>query len=117
MRSTLFRSFSDLYNELKEEDMNISYNSLSECLNLVADQFTSFTELFNPLVSRAKLLANPLFRSDVMANDKLKKWGKGVLQKTKAMATLLSLQPSRIVPPRDLLVSHNRLASSPAMKT
>ena len=70
--------------------MNISYNSLSECLNLVADQFTSFTELFNPLVSRAKLLANPLFRSDVMANDKLKKWGKGVLQKTKAMATLLS---------------------------
>lgn len=90
MRSTLLRSFSDLYNELKEEDMNISYNSLSECLNLVADQFTSFTELFNPLVSRAKLLANPLFRSDVMANDKLKKWGKGVLQKTKAMATLLS---------------------------
>ena len=70
--------------------MNISYNSLSECLNLVADQFTSLTELFNPLVSRAKLLANPLFRSDVMANDKLKKWGKGVLQKTKAMATLLS---------------------------
>ena len=85
-----FHSFSDLYNELEEEDMNISYNSLSECLNLVADQFTSFSELFNPLVSRAKLLANPLFRSDVMTNDKLKKWGKGVLQKTKAMATLLS---------------------------
>ena len=85
-----FCSFSDLYNELEEEDMNISYNSLSECLNLVADQFTSITELFNPLVSRAKLLANPLFRSDVMTNDKLKKWGKGVIQKTKAMATLLS---------------------------
>ena len=88
--SISYCSCSDLYNELEEEDMNISYNSLSECLNLVADQFTSITELFNPLVSRAKLLANPLFRSDVMTNDKLKKWGKGVIQKTKAMATLLS---------------------------
>lgn len=70
--------------------MNISYNSLPECLNLVADQFTSISEIFNPLVNRAKLLANPLFRSDVMANDKLKKWSKGMIRKTKAMANLLS---------------------------
>ena len=70
--------------------MNISYNSLPECLNLVADQFTSISELFNPLMTRAKLLTNPLFRSDVMANDKLKRWGKGMIRKTKAMANLLS---------------------------
>ena len=70
--------------------MNISYNSLPECLNLVADQFTSISELFNPLMTRAKLITNPLFQSDVMANDKLKRWGKGMIRKTKAMANLLS---------------------------
>ena len=82
--------FVDLYNEMEEEEMNISYNSLPACLNLVADQFTSISELFNPLMTRAKLLTNPLFRSDVMANDKLKRWGKGMIRKTKAMANLLS---------------------------
>ena len=70
--------------------MNISYISLPECMNFVADQMASLSELFNPLVNRARLLSNPLFRSEVMANDKLKEWGKEVLRKTRAITTLLS---------------------------
>ena len=70
--------------------MNISYISLPECMHFVADQMASLSELFNPLVNRARLLSNPLFRSEVMANDKLKEWGKGVLRKTRAITTFLS---------------------------
>ena len=72
-------------------ELNLSYNSLAEYLKLnVSQQNISLSELLNPLVTRAKLYSNPLFRQDMMANDKLVRWGKGVLRKTKQMATILA---------------------------
>ena len=65
-----------MYDEMEEEEMNLSYNSLPECLNLkISEQLINLSELFNPLVNRAKLYSNPLFRQDVMNNNsKIKKW-------------------------------------------
>ena len=72
-------------------ELNLSYNSLAEYLKLnVSQQNISLSELLNPLVTRAKLYSNPLFRQDMMANDKLVRWGKGMLRKTKQMATILA---------------------------
>lgn len=72
-------------------ELNLSYNSLAEYLKLnVSQQNISLSELLNPLVTRAKLYSNPLFRQDMMANDKLMRWGKGMLRKTKQMATILA---------------------------
>ena len=76
---------------MEEVELNLSYNSLAEYLKLnVSQQNISLSELLNPLVTRAKLYSNPLFRQDMMANDKLVRWGKGVLRKTKQMATILA---------------------------
>lgn len=75
--------------------MNLSYNSLPECLNLkISEQLINLSELFNPLVTRAKLYSNPLFRQDVINNEKIKKWSQGVLRKTRAFGTLLTSQPT-----------------------
>ena len=76
-------------------ELNLSYNSLAEYLKLnVSQQNISLSELLNPLVTRAKLYSNPLFRQDMMANDKLVRWGKGMLRKTKQMATILATPTS-----------------------
>lgn len=70
--------------------MNISYNSLSELLDVdTTNQLAAFSELFNPLKARAKLYTNPLFRNDMMSNDAIKRWSKDMLRKTKAMASML----------------------------
>ena len=88
----------DLYDELEEVELNLSYNSIAAYLKMnVSQQNISLSELLNPLVTRAKLYSNPLFRQDVMNNEKLVRWGKGMLRKTKQMATILST-PSSMSP-------------------
>lgn len=95
-----------MYNEMEEEEMNLSYNSLPECLNLkITEQLINLTELFNPLVTRAKLYSNPLFRQDVMNNDKLKKWGQGMLRKTKVLGTFLSTPTTSPVEPEETVAN------------
>ena len=100
-----------MYDEMEEEEMNLSYNSLPECLNLkISEQLINLSELFNPLVNRAKLYSNPLFRQDVMNNNsKIKKWGKGVLQKTKALGSFLAtpISPSSSVDSEIVATSSN----------
>ena len=76
-------------------ELNLSYNSLAEYLKMnVSQQNISLSEILNPLVTRAKLYSNPLFRQDMMTNDKLVRWGKGMLRKTKQMATILATPTS-----------------------
>ena len=100
-----------MYDEMEEEEMNLSYNSLPECLNLkISEQLINLSELFNPLVNRAKLYSNPLFRQDVMNNNnKIKKWGKGVIQKTKALGSFLATptSPSSSVDSEVVVTSSN----------
>lgn len=80
----------DMYNELGEEEMNISYNALSELFGVdLMNQLASLSEFFSPLKNRAKLYSNPLFLHDMMSNDKFKQWSKDMFRKTKAVATRL----------------------------
>lgn len=80
----------DMYNELGEEEMNISYNALSELFGVdLMNQLASLSEFFSPLKNRAKLYSNPLFLHDMMSNDKFKRWSKDMFRKTKAVATRL----------------------------
>ena len=80
----------DMYNELGEEEMNISYNALSELFGVdLMNQLASLSEFFSPLKNRAKLYSNPLFLHDMMSNDKIKQWSKDMFRKTKAVATRL----------------------------
>ena len=84
-----------MYDQMEEEEMNLYYNSLPECVNLkISEELINLSEIFNPLVNRAKLYSNPLFRQDVMNNDKIKKWGQGVLRKTKALGSFLATPTS-----------------------
>ena len=79
-----------MYNELGEEEMNISYNALSELFGVdLMNQLASLSEFFSPLKNRAKLYSNPLFLHDMMSNDKFKQWSKDMFRKTKAVATRL----------------------------
>lgn len=79
-----------MYNELGEEEMNISYNALSELFGVdLIKQLASFSELLSPLKNRAKLYSNPLFLHDMMSNDKIKRWSQDMFRKTKAVASRL----------------------------
>ena len=93
--------------------MNLSYNSLPECLNLkISEQLINLSELFNPLVTRAKLYSNPLFRQDVINNDKIKKWGQDVLRKTRAFGSLLTTPAEVDAPSIDAVQEESSLSQS-----
>ena len=97
--------------------MNLSYNSLPECLNLkISEQLINLSELFNPLVTRAKLYSNPLFRQDVINNEKIKKWGQDVLRKTRAFGSLLTTPAEAESPSEDFDQEDGSLSQSEGSK-